>query len=350
MSVVESLLRKGIRRSGKAVFRYRTSQGGRVPQTELKRIASLAIPPAWTEVRVSASARSLVQAVGRDRAGRWQYLYSERQARIRETRKRAHLLAFLRVLPRLRRQVASDLRGEELTRERVLASMVRLLLRGFMRAGSRVYAREHGTFGLSTLRPRHVRVERSRVTLSYRGKGKRFHVRRIDDVRAAKVLRQLLRAPNSQVFRYRASDGTWTNVRRQHLNDYLLERTGARFTAKDFRTWAGTLIGASALARQGFPSPVSARAIRQHINEAMRETSALLGNTPAVCRASYVCPDVLLAFEKGRVLAKPPTLATLVHASPRLLSAAERRLSTLILNGSGGRRASLKASKAATPN
>jgi DNA topoisomerase-1 len=341
MSVVERLQAAGVRRSGstRAGFRYRNANGSRFSKTERQRIEVLAIPPAWTEVCISPSAAAPVQAVGKDRAGRWQYLYAEKQVRLREARKRKHLLAFLSALPGLRERVASHLRGDELTRERVLAAMVRLLLRGFMRAGSQVYARDNGTFGLSTLRPRHVRVRGRRVTLSYRGKGKKFHVSEIADAGAAAVVAQLLRAPGAQVFRHRGVDGEWADVRRSHVNDYLREITGARFTAKDFRTWAGTLLGACALARQGYPSPVSARSLRQRVNQAMRETAAILGNTPAVCRASYVCPDVLLAFEKGRLFPKPPSLEMLVRGSPRLLSSAERRLSRLILNGNGARHA-----------
>jgi DNA topoisomerase-1 len=303
---------------------------------ERARIRALVLPPAWTEVFVSRDPAATVQAIGRDRAGRWQYRYSEKQTRIREERKRTRLLALLRALPDLRARVAHDLSGAELSRERVLASMVRLLLRGFLRAGSQVYARENGTYGLTTLRPRHVRVRGRRVTLSYPGKGKIFHVREINDAGAAAVVAQLLRDPGAQVFRYRAPEGQWADVRRRHVNDYIREITGARFTAKDFRTWAGTLFGACALARRGYPSPASARSVRRSVNEAMREISALLGNTPAVCRASYVCPDVVSAFEKGRMLAEPPSFEALVRASPRALSAAERRLSRLILGG--GRR------------
>jgi DNA topoisomerase-1 len=143
----------------------------------------------------------------------------------------------------------------------------------------------------------------------------------------------LLRDPEREVFRYRSSDGEWVNVRRRHINEYLREISGSRFTAKDFRTWAGTLLGACALARAGYPSPPSARSLRSAVARAMRETSELLGNTPAVCRASYVSPAVLDAFEKGRLLSDPPSLDALVRGSVRVLSTAERRLSRLIMNG-----------------
>jgi DNA topoisomerase I len=336
MTVVERLQAGGIRRLGapESGFQYRTPDGAPVSAAERARIRALVIPPAWTDVFVSPSPSSAVQAIGKDRAGRWQYLYSEKQTRLREKRKRERLLAFLKALPVLRARVARDLRGEELSRERVLAAMVRLLLRGFLRPGSQVYARENGTYGLATLRPRHVRVQGRRITLSYPGKGRKAQVREIEDAAAARVVAALLADPGPEVFRYRAPDGTWVNVRRRHINEYLREVSGARFTAKDFRTWAGTLLGACALARQGFPSPPSGRAVRRRVARAMRETSELLGNTPAVCRASYVSPDVLAAFERGRLLSDPPSLDALVRASPRILSAAERRLSRLIANGS----------------
>ncbi len=293
------------------------------------------IPPAWKDVYVSPSPEATVQAIGRDRAGRWQYLYSQRQQRIRERRKRVRLVAFLRALPELRTRVAADLRREGLPRERVLAAMVRLLLRGFLRPGSQTYAEENGTFGLATLRPHHVRVRSGRVLLEYPGKSQRVQRREILDPPAARVVRALLAQHGRQVFRYHADDGAWVDVRRRHLNAYLRERTGARFTAKDFRTWAGTLLGACALARAGYPQPATKAALRRRMAQAMRETSALLGNTPAVCRASYVSPAVLAAFEKGRVLAAAPALDGLVRARPRALEAVERRLIRLVgsLNG-----------------
>ncbi len=303
------------------------------------------VPPAWREVHINPAPDAAVQAVGRDRAGRWQYLYSQRQHRLRERRKRVRLVALLRALPELRTRVAADLRREGLPRERVLASMVRLLMRGFLRPGSQAYAQENGTFGLATLRPRHVRVRGARVLLEYPGKSHRVQRREIFDSSAARVVRALLAQPGRQVFRYRGDDGVWVDVRRRHINSYLRERLGAQFTAKDFRTWAGTLLGACALARAGYPRPPTKTALRRRIAQAMRETSALLGNTPAVCRASYVSPAVLVAFEKGRLLALPPTLDSLVRSRPRALEAVERRLVRLVgsLNGfSPARRRSVR--------
>ncbi len=335
MTVVERLQQTGIGRTGASArgFRYARADGSPPSHADRERIRALAIPPAWTDVFVSPSPTSAVQAIGRDRAGRWQYLYSEKQTRLRERHKRERLLAFLQMLPNLRARVARDVQGTELTRERVLAAMVRLLLRGFLRPGSQVYSRQNGTYGLSTLRPRHVRVRGGRVTLSYRGKGNKPQVREIDDPSAARVVRALLRDPGPELFRYQGSDGAWVNIRRRNLNEYLKEVTGSPVTAKDFRTWAGTILGACALARQGYPEPPSPRAVQSRINAAMKETAHLLGNTATVCRASYVSPQILSAFEAGRLITDPPALEHLVRASARVLAAVERKLSRIIRNG-----------------
>lgn len=332
MTLVERFQQNGLRRRGNPArgFRYARAAGGHVSRAERERIRALAIPPAWTEVFVSPSPASAVQAIGRDRAGRWQYLYSEKQTRNRERRKRERLLGFLQMLPDLRARVSRDVGGSGLTRERVLAAMVRLLLRGFLRPGSQAYTKQNGTYGLATLRPRHARVQGGRVTLSYRGKGNQPQVRAIDDPAAARVVRALLRDPGPELFRYRDGDGAWVNIRRRHLNEYLKEVTGSSVTAKDFRTWAGTLLGACALARQGYPVPPSGRAVRSRISAAMKETAHLLGNTPAVCRASYVSPQVLSAFEAGRLISDPPALEHLVRASPRVLAAVERKLAWIL--------------------
>jgi DNA topoisomerase I len=352
MTVVERLQSSGIRRLGspKRGFRYRRPDGSAVSRAERARIEALVLPPAWKEVHVSASPASSVQAIGRDRAGRWQYFYSEKQTRLREKHKRERLLAFFRALPGLRARLVQDLRREGLVRERVLAAMTRLLLRGFLRPGSQVYAKENGTYGLATLRPKHVRVRGGRITLAYPGKGGKPQVREIHDASAARVVRALLANPGREVFRYRNEDGSWVNVRRRHLNAYLREVTGSPITAKDFRTWAGTLFGACALARAGYPEPPSARAIRRAVAQAMRETAELLGNTPTVCRASYVSPGILSAFEGGRLLADAPTMEELVRASPRTMASVERRLARLVVNANGARSSNgVRSSNGAAP-
>jgi DNA topoisomerase-1 len=173
--------------------------------------------------------------------------------------------------------------------------MVRLLLRGFLRPGSQVYARENGTYGLATLRPGHVRVQGRRVTLSYPGKGGKPQVREIDDAGAARVVRALLRDPGPEVFRYRGPDGEWVNVRRRHINEYLREISGSRFTAKDFRTWAGSLLAARSLDESS--SPESKAAAKSAVVAAAESVAHRLGNTAAICRKCYIHPSVLEAFQ-----------------------------------------------------
>jgi DNA topoisomerase I len=342
VTAVERLRDRGILRLGSTArgFRYRSASGDPIAPAEKARIERLAIPPAWTDVRISASDRSFLQAVGKDRAGRWQYRYSEAQTRLREKRKLERLQAFLRALPRLRAQVARDLRLSGLPRERVLAGIVRILLRGFLRPGSQVYARENGTFGVATLRSRHVRLQKDTLTFRYPGKGGKIQMQCVEDREVARLVRALLHEPGREFFRYRAPDGRWADLRRRHINEYIRLVTGGGFTAKDFRTWAGSLIGACALARTGYPSPSSKRAIRSRIQAAMRETADALGNTPAVCRASYVCDGILEAFERGVLIAEPLTVEQLVRASSKTLAILEGRISRLLGGADGHARAS----------
>ena len=332
MTSIERLQRTGIRRLGtpESGFRYRAASGGTVPAGDLTRIRELVIPPAWTDVYVSASPRSLLQAIGRDRAGRWQYRYSPAQTRIREARKRRRLRVFLERLPVLRARVARDLRRRDLSRERVHAALVRVLLRAALRPGSDEYARHNSTFGLATLRPKHVQVSGTTVVFRYPGKGGKLQEHSIDDPAVARLVRRLLKHRGGRLFRWQAEDGSWVAVRRRTINDYIREASGGPFTAKDFRTWAGTLVGACALARTGVPSPASKRALRAGVMSAMRETAAALGNTPAVCRASYVCPQVVEAYGRGIVVAEPVATESILSAPPRAIARLEREVRKLL--------------------
>jgi len=329
---IERLQRSGIRRLGTPAsgFRYRGAAGGAVSEEDLARIRELAIPPAWTDVYVSASSRSLLQAIGRDRAGRWQYRYSPAQTRIRERRKRRRLHAFLGKLPALRARVARDLRRPGLPRERVLAALVRILLRAALRPGSDEYARHNSTFGLATLRHEHVHVSGSTVVFRYPGKGGKMQEHSIDDPAVARLVRRLLKHRGGRLFRYQAEDGSWVKVRRRTINDYIREASGGPFSAKDFRTWAGTLVGACALARTGVPSPLSARAVRAGVLSAMRATAAALGNTPAVCRASYVSSSVVEAYGRGVVVGEPVATEAILAAPPRAIARLEREVRRLL--------------------
>jgi len=311
-------------------FRYATAAGRRPSFADRARIRSLAIPPAWTDVAVATSAASALQAVGRDRAGRWQYLYHPARVRARERAKRERLRAFIQALPALRGSIRRGLRGTELSRERVLCALLRILSVNFLRPGSSVYARENDSYGLATLRPRHVSVRGDRVFFDFPGKGGKRQQHVLVDRQVATIVRALLRIPSREVFKYRAEDGSLVNLRRRDINAALRERMGHGFTAKDFRTWAGTLMCAVRLGNRAAQLPPSLSDRRRCVREELREVATALGNTPAVCRASYVCPDVIDAFERGRLPATRgrPDLSVLARRSR--LSAEERGVLRLL--------------------
>lgn len=300
MTAVERLQAHGILRRGtpKRGFHYRRADGRRATAADLERIEQLKIPPAWTNVAINAAAGGRIQAVGQDAAGRWQYLYHERHTRAQQRKKFQRLIAFGESLPKLRATIARDLRSPGLSKERVMATILRILSMSFLRPGSEIYANENGSYGIATLRPRHVSVKGDRIRFDFVGKSGQNQTREIHDRLAAAVMKDLLRHSNRRVFKYIGADGKFINVTRPAINRYIKDVMGQSFSAKDFRTWAGTMVCACALARNGAPNPLNAGAIV----EAIEQTASVLGNTPAVSRDSYVCPAVISAFEKGEVL------------------------------------------------
>jgi DNA topoisomerase I len=305
MNTIERIQATGIIRTGspKRGFRYRSLNGGRVTTDDLARIDQLKIPPAWTDVAISPAATGRVQAIGKDAAGRWQYLYHDSHVRLRERKKFLRLIRFAESLPTLRTVVARDLRKEGLTRERVLAGILRILSMNFLRPGSEIYANENGSYGIATLRPRHVTLKGQTIKFSFRGKSGVEHESELQDRQLAILMRELLRYSNRRVFKYENGDGKLVDVRAKHINDYIREVMGRRFSAKDFRTWAGTLVCACALARD-LTTDYDKRSTQRKIVAAVNETAQALRNTPAVCRSAYICPAVLSAFEKGTTINK----------------------------------------------
>jgi DNA topoisomerase-1 len=303
MTKLERLHLIGIRRLGnpKRGFRYKP-QSGRLTQADLQRICELKIPPAWTEVAINPAANGRVQAVGKDAAGRWQYLYHQNHTRAQEFRKFQRLKKFGQAIPKMRRTVARHLRQPGLGRERVLACILRILSTCFMRPGSEVYASEHGSYGIATLRRKHVKVKGELVEFDFPGKSGVRQQRQLRDRKVARVIRATLKLPGYNVFKYENGEGQIVNVTRRHINEYIKELMGENFSAKDFRTWAGTLVCACALARQGDEIPEQKVARKKKIVAAIKETAEVLGNTPAVCRGSYVCPEIINAYGKGQVI------------------------------------------------
>jgi DNA topoisomerase-1 len=329
----ERLSRTGYRRLGtiKRGFRYVRSDGRRVAGKELDRVKSLVLPPAWRQVAVSASPKAKLQAVGLDQAGRWQYRYHPAFVAHQEKAKYEKLIRFSYALPRMRRDVALHLGDRGLHRERVMACILRILSTCFIRAGSQVYADENGSYGIATLQTRHVRVAGDTVYFDYPGKSHQRQMRHVSDRRVAAVIRALLKVRGKKLFVYLEPDGRVVKVRRNEINAYIKQVMGEEFSAKDFRTWAGTLICASALARVGSEPGDSARVRKQKVVTAIKETAEQLGNTPAVCKSSYIYPSVLSAYEKGSVIHQYfHTVEELVqHRAPRL-HGSERALQKLL--------------------
>src|SRR5215831_15851167 len=300
MTAIERLHLRGILRRGTPArgFYYQHANGSRVTSQDLERIEQLKIPPAWEDVAINAAPNGRIQAIGQDAAGRWQYLYHESHVRAQQRKKFQRLIEFGESLPRLRATVVRDLRLPGLPKERVMAAILRILSMSYIRPGSEIYANEHGSYGIATLRPRHVSVKGDRIRFEFPGKSGQTQNREIRDRLVAATLKELLKYSNRRVFKYEGLDGKFVDVTRPTINRYIKDVMGQSFTAKDFRTWAGTLVCACALARSRAADPLSTGSLA----EAIEEAAAALGNTPAVSRDAYICPAVITSFEKGEVL------------------------------------------------
>jgi DNA topoisomerase-1 len=276
------------RRNGRAGFHYVDASGKRVAGKAVRdRIKALAIPPAWTDVWICADERGHLQATGRDARGRKQYRYHTRWRELRDAHKFDHLVEFAGALPAIRRHARADLALPGLPRRKVLAALVQLLETTCLRIGNERYAEENDSFGLTTLRNRHVRVAGARVEFQFRGKSGKFVRTAIDDPRLARIIRRCRELPGQALFEYLDEEGQPQSIGSSDVNEYLKEIAGADVTAKDFRTWAGTMLVANELARREGPVGPS------HMVAAIRQAALRLGNTPAICRKSYVHPRVL---------------------------------------------------------
>jgi DNA topoisomerase I len=271
----------------------------------LARIRSIAIPPAWTDVWICPRPDGHLQAVGRDARGRKQYRYHPAWRAVRERTKYDRMAAFAAALPAIRRRVRHDLRRPGLPREKVLATVVRLLELTRIRVGNAEYARQNGSYGLTTLRNRHVRVRGSELSFRFRGKSGQVSEVSVSDPRVARIVRRCLEIPGQELFQYADERGRIRSLGSGDVNEYLREIAGEGFTAKDFRTWAGSVAACAELARCEPPrSPAEAK---RNVLRAVSNTADRLGNTPAVCRRSYVHPAVINEYVERRT--GPPTRA-----------------------------------------
>jgi DNA topoisomerase-1 len=289
------------RRRGRG-FSYRWASGEPVDPVTVDRIRELAIPPAWTEVWICPWPNGHIQATGVDVAGRRQYRYHDEWHRHRGQEKFRRILGFAQALPSLRHQVAADLKGDAVTKERVMAATVRLLDIGCFRIGSEVYAEENETFGVATLRTDHVRVKNDQLVFDYLAKGSVRRVVAVRDAEIQELISRLKRRRSADHHLFAFKDGPrWTNISSDDVNAYIKSLAGEEYSAKDFRTWSATVLAAATLAEVG-EVPATKTARRRVEAQAVAVVAEQLGNTPAVCRSSYIHPLVIDRFESGETI------------------------------------------------
>jgi DNA topoisomerase I len=332
------------KRSGKG-FAYFDSEGRPIrDRATLERIRSLVLPPAWENVWICASPDGHLQATGVDARNRRQYRYHPHYRQIRNHTKFHRMLDFAKALPAIRTRVAKDLKSTGLPRQKVIATIVKLLETTFIRVGNEEYAHENSSFGLTTLRDRHVRIEGGTLRLQFRGKSAQMHDVAVEDRRLARIIRDCRDLPGYELFQYVDDLGEVHSVDSSDVNGYLREITCEEFTAKDFRTWAGTIQTALVLAESETDSSESAS--KRMIVAAIKETAARLGNRPATCRKYYVHPAIIESFIDGTLAAglKPEKL---INADFEGLHPEEVRVMALIRKKSAALIESVLAVRAA---
>ncbi|EJN08206.1 DNA topoisomerase IB [Herbaspirillum sp. YR522] len=289
----------GITRSrhGKGFAFHHPRHGLVTDKDEIARLQSLAIPPAWEDVWISPSANGHILATGRDARGRKQYRYHPHWRLVRDDAKYERMLAFAQALPAVRRAVHEDMHKPGLKREKVIASIVHLLQVTFMRVGNDEYARTNNSFGLTTLRHRHVRVDGSDVLFRFRGKSGVQHEIKLHDPYVVRIIRKMRELPGQELFQYVDDDGTLHSIDSGDVNAYLREVTGEDFSAKDFRTWAGTVL--ATLALQAFERFDSEAQAKKNVVRAIENVAKRLGNTPSICRKCYIHPAVVESYLEG---------------------------------------------------
>jgi DNA topoisomerase-1 len=331
-------------------FDYFKANGDRITDdATLERLRKLAIPPAWTEVWICPKANGHLQATGRDARGRKQYRYHPQFREVRESTKYEHMLEFARALPAVRGKLAEHMALRGLPREKVLATVVHLLETTLIRVGNDDYARENKSYGLTTLRNPHVKVEGSELRFQFKGKSGKMWRLQVKDRRIARIIRACQELPGQRLFQYRDEDGEVREVTSADVNAYLREITGRDITAKDFRTWAGTVMAALAL-RECEASATQATQ-KKNLKEAIERVAARLGNTPTICRKCYIHPEVLNAYVEGALLLEVKDkvekelredVATLRPEEAAVLAMLEARLSRTL---EGSLKESLAAAK-----
>lgn len=307
--------------------RYLTADGKVLRDTEaLARIRSLVIPPAWRDVWITPHANGHLQCTGRDARGRKQSRYHPKWRQVRDETKYERMLLFAEALPVIRCRVARDMANDGLPREKVIATVVRVMEETHIRVGNEEYARTNKSYGLTTMRTKHVDVRGAKVTFDFQGKSRVHHTINLQDRRLAKIIRQISELPGYELFQYLDEAGKTHSINSSDVNDYLRETTGEHFTAKDFRTWAGSVLCCDLL--QELDSPASITEAKKHVVDAIKQVAERLGNTPSVCRKCYVHPAVLESYLNA--VEAPASKSRRAFTASHALHADERRLVELL--------------------
>lgn len=296
MSLMRSS-REIIRYKKGTTFAYKMKSGDVTDKAILEYIESLVIPPAWTDVVINASPKARVQAKGRDQAGRQQAIYNPRFRKKQDKLKFDRILRFATNLPKLRRQLKKDLNRRKFGKEKVLATIVTLIDQAYFRVGNEKYAKQNKSYGITTLRSKHTDVKGNTVTFNFIGKSGKEHTKKITDQQIATIVRRLDELPGQEIFRWQDDDGTMHDIHSTDVNAYIKANMGEEFTAKDFRTWGGTLVATTQLIAAERSTDEKERA--KIITQVVKETAERLGNTPAIARSSYIDPRVIDAFHKA---------------------------------------------------
>ena len=307
--------------------RYLTADGKTLRDKDaLARIRSLVIPPAWTDVWITPHANGHLQCTGRDARGRKQSRYHPRWRQVRDETKYERMLLFAEALPVIRRRVELDMASSGLPREKVIATVVRVMEETHIRVGNEEYARTNKSYGLTTMRTKHVDVSGSKVTFDFQGKSRVHHTINLQDRRLAKIIRQISELPGYELFQYLDEAGNTHSINSSDVNDYLRDVTGEHFTAKDFRTWAGSVLCCDLL--QGTESPTTVTEAKRNVVQAIKQVAERLGNTPSVCRKCYVHPAVLESYLNA--VETSSVKRRMASAAGKSLHAEERRLVELL--------------------
>lgn len=284
-------------------FTYKDSKGNTVKDKKLKEyFKSLVIPPAWTEVEISKSKRADILVTGRDDKDRKQYIYNPKFREKKEKEKFDRIVQFADQLEHMRRVTGQHMRKRNFPKEKVLACMVRLLEAAYFRPGSDRYAKENNSYGLTTLRSKHLDIDGDTIHFNYTGKSGKEQNREIVDKKLAKIIQGIDDLPGYEIFKFIDEDGLKHDVKSEHLNEYIREVMGDEYSAKDFRTWAGTVIAAIALDEIGAPKEKDQKTLDKNIREAVVKVSERLGNTPAIARSSYIDPRVIEEYTDGKTI------------------------------------------------